>query len=503
MTDNNAIQRAFEDIISSTSESIDKTAYKLSAEEKQLVAELLVMRAEEEIINCGVHSTSISIAKKSLALACELVPTNIEIWHERGVALATQDTEEDLLEAITCFEVATKLNENFFEAWYAWASVLTRLGLIHDEVSYLFDANIKYLKAEAVANQEMKDEPDFYWNRGLLLSMIAKYSGEASELSQAIAYFRKAKKLGLEEKDFYNDFAQALVEFGFLINREEYLVEAAELFQSSLPQDIDHDLFSSDEEKEDLANRYFYLANCYYYLFGTHLDHDYFQLAHEAFTNAVTLDPEFYQAWLQMGSLFLLGSKRWQKVDHLRSSVASLAEAYYLAPDDVHVLARLTEALALIGAHEENITCLRQAEMTGHRALILHSDSVDLMTSQAMVSISFGRYFGEESYFLTAKEQAEAGLVVSPTHAPLLHILAQAQFFLSEINEDLLAMDHSLELFEKVSQSDVGRLACFWNEWGIALIHAADITHDKKYLFSAEEKFERAIILQDTVIPEW
>lgn len=505
MTDNRSIQKALEDILSSESLGLEKAVCALSEEEKKIVAELLVMRAEEEFATAAPLTPSATAhVRKSLLLACELAPFDVNIWFGRAaiLGLLDDDNEEILQEAITCFEMVTRLDEKFFTAWSGWASLLTRLGLIKDDVHLFHQAHEFCAKAESVATpQDLDEDPEFYWNWGLLLFMIAKYSGEATELNQALKCFQKAKEYGNHSDHFYCDYAQVLAEFGLLVNREDLLLEAVELFEKHLPND--EEIKELDEHPLHFATCFMYLASAYSYFFTSHLTEAHFLKAQEAFIRVLQLKSDFHQAWLHLGCLFLLAFKRWQKIDLLKACVERLREAYQLESNDPYVISKFAEAMAHLGVYEEVVDHLKFAEYIIETGLSEHPDSIELITALAVLYVCFGRYFEETKYFAAAIEYAEKGLIDDPGHIPLLHTLAQAKFFLSQSLDDTKALKEALQLFQKVSQYEVGNLAHFWNEWGIALVHAADLTQDDAYLVEAEAKFEKAIILQDSVVPEW
>src|SRR5207302_9899873 len=61
----------------------------------------------------------------------------------------------------------------------------------------------------------------------------------------------------------------------------------------------------------------------------------------------------------------------------------------------------------------------------------------------------------------------------------------------------------ALSSFSKASKFEMGRFGYFYNDWGLVLVTIAEQLREKKFLLEAEEKFERAILLHDTVEPEW
>ncbi len=468
----------------------------LTIDEKNLLAKLFVMAAENELKR-SKSDEAIQSAKKSFHIASTLAPEDAEVWYRRGLAFALVDQLDLLEESSICLKKATDLNKKFFDAWYAWGNVLVRRGMHTKEPAFFSQAEEKFLEAVQYLD-DPKKHLDFYWHFGLAYFMIGRYSGEAGDTHKAISCYRKAKELGLEREHFYNDFANALVELSLLINSSDLMFEAIELYLYSLDNND-----KSKNSPKDLAVRYCNLGACYQYLFEVHHEETYFKQAEECFTEATELQPDFGNAWAFWGYMLLYAAKLWQDVNYLEGCMQKLSLIQDFAKDKPLVLARMAEAYSLYGGNEEDLKFLTDAQEIAERGTIEGSEVPYTWASLALANLELGRYFAEEGYYILAKENAEKALSLNNRIGISWHVLAVSKFSLGEIDGNIQLMHEATLAFEQASKTDVGRFGYMWNDWGIALLNLADITREKKFVQDAIEKFEQAILLHEQVNPVW
>ncbi len=514
MTESRSLEELFNEVVASHSfDKLDefiklRSMSTLTQNERSLVAKLLILQAHAQLKKNQTSQEILETAKMAFQKAVELAPLDPEIWQQKGIACAACESPELLLEAQNSFETATQLNPWFFEAWYAWAAVLTRVGVLYDDIEFFFDANDKYKVAQGCIDAKSirsdEDKLEFYWHWGLLHCLIARTSGEPQDFQRAVMHFRKAKEYNLKlnqvSHHFYSDFALVLIELATLICREDLVFEAIELFSHCLPENL---LSIKDDEKNEYALSYFNSASCYHYLFGIRLEKRYLLLAHEQFEKAASLGLCSFDLYLQWANLHFLAAKLWQDATYLRTSVEKFDKANNLSERNPLVLGRFAEALALLGSHEESVEFIAEAKKLIQSAESFGEETAELFSSSVFVLCQYGRYFVEEKYFLEAIEKADQGLLQFEKYGPLWHGLGVAKFSLGEIREDHALLQEANSAFLEASKLESGRFAYFWNEWGILLLSLAEATCEKKHLEDAERKFERTIILHETVEPEW
>lgn len=472
----------------------------LTSEERQLLARLFVLAAENDLKRATTED-ALQAAKKLFHVASNLSPDDAEIWYKRGLALGAQESFPLLEESSLCFEKALSINNKLFEAWYAWANMLVRRGVASNDPSYFSQAEEKFYQAERLLDGSKK-QLDFYWHFGLAYFMMGRHSGEAGDTHKAINCYRKAKEWGLAREHFYNDFANALVELSLLINSHDLMYEAIGLYLISLDGNI-NGLSLIKDTPRDMAVRYCNLGACYQYLFEVHHEETYFNQAEECFKEATKLHPDFGNAWAFWGYMLLYAAKLWQDVNHLESCIEKLSRLTDFADDKPLLLSRMSEAFSLYGGNEEDLKFLNDAQEIAETATIEGPDVPYTWASLALANLELGRYFSEEAYFQLAVENAERAIALNERVGISWHVLAVAKFSLGEYDDDLQRMHEACSAFSVASKTDIGRFGYMWNDWGIALLNLADITRDKKHVQEAIEKFEQAILLHEVVNPVW
>ncbi len=480
----------------------------MSLDERQALSELFLQAAEAEIKHQKseepLREETLLVAKKMFHTAVALTPSNPYIWYRRGCAYMGNDEPTFLEEASLCFEQAVTSDPGYFDAWYAWGSVLMHRASLSGELDYINQAKEKFLQAEAQMPASCDSKAQFFWHFGLVWFTIARTSGEAGDFHTAHQLLRKAFNFGLSRRDFFHDFGNILVALAMLINSQDMLIEAAQWYERSV--DIQDNKWESDHE---IATRYCNLGSCYKLIFEKSHDTSHYERAKNSYSTALHYRDSLFSAFLFSGILELFAAKLWQNVEHLESSVDMLKQASLQKGFEEHplLLARWSEAQSLLGYHEESLEQLSKAQDLAKRVLELAPQKAESWFAIALVCYQFGRYFSDHAYFLQACEYAQKGLSQHPEDGQLWHILAVAKFSISETtpdtNTDLSLLEESLLCFHHAAKSDLCQMGCFWNDWGIVLLNIAELTQDPKLLQEALDKFEQAILRQEHTNLEW
>ncbi len=471
-----------------------------TADDRTLLAKLFMMRAENELKEPATEHP-VDFAKKDFAIASQLVPDDPVIWNRRGLALSEQEDSALLAESAVCFEKAISLKEAYFDAWLGLGNVLVRKALITEDSSLLNSAEEKYRKAEQLLDevpQSEQVEKQFFWQFGFVSFMIARHSEEAVDLHKAIQYYRKAQMLGLDDREFFNDFGNALVELSLKISQEEMMFEAIELYLRSLDEDDE-----SASPAYMLASRNFNLGSCYHFLFEIHHDEVFFRQAEECFSKAVGYNSIFVPALRHWANLMLYAAKLWQDVLYLEAANGIYKKAHEIVADDPVILTHWSEVLCHLGSHEDDLSMLQKALQLAEHALEIDPDSIEALTVSGLAYHGLGRYFEDKEYYELAKQQLEKALVKDHGAGVVWHALANVRFTQAQMLSDLHLLEEAIVCFHWASRREPSRFGHFWNDWAVALLYIADFTQNPKLVEEAVEKFEQAILCQEEVHPQW
>ena len=234
-----------------------------------------------------------------------------------------------------------------------------------------------------------------------------------------------------------------------------------------------------------------------------HQEETFFKQAEDCFAEALRLHNVFFPCWVHWGNVLLHASKLWQDAEYLERAIEKFKEAAAITDDAPMLLIRWSQALAHLGFHEESFSLLSESEALAKKAIEIAPHLSEAWYSHGLALYSFGRYFGEEKYYVDALSKLEQGLAVQQQDGTIWHLLAIVKFTIGELQGDMRLLEDAILCFKLASKEEPARFGYFWNDWGIALLNIADITHDKKFVQEAVDKFEQAVICHEHTHVQW
>lgn len=451
----------------------------MSPDERELLGTLFALQGQS-LLKSGDKS-----ALKSFDLAAKAAPSSSKVFFEKGTAYASQHHNvRCLLAACNSFNKATYIEPLYFEAWLRWAITLNRLAELKGEVDILHEADEKFKMALRSTSGAMKNEMALlYWYWGCCWYRIAKYSGEALDLSQALEKYREAASYGFNSLDFWREYGNALAEQSYLLGRDELFVEVADLFRCALK--LDPDDFEA----------WFSLACSYSRLYECMADDNYFHDADSAYLRASELEGSNASLWVSWGQLLLNSAKVKSDMDLFRESLSKFQKALEFEPEDSYILSCLGEVYMYLGAYDESYVYLCCSQQSMMKSLECDPENFEAWYLHGRCLVEFGRYFKEEKYYHEAIEKYRHGYNLNKQYKLFLYGLAQAHFELSEITESETDLRISLKHYSSLAEDSSSLPATFWIDWGVALMRYGENTRQKHYLEAAIQKFEEAILL--------
>ncbi|MES2274296.1 MAG: tetratricopeptide repeat protein [Chlamydiota bacterium] len=403
---------------------------------EEIEADLLPEDQKKELSICYLAKGEMALLQGSLnalslfEAASNLDGGNPQIWYRQGLAFFEYGSEvgkeKSLLLAGKNFKIALQLDASFFDAWIAWGNVLLQLGRFHEEHHFLLEAKEKYQKAlELSADQPKEKLAELYWDFGIAWSEIAKHSGEALDVRFAIESFQNSKNL-LEKAapEFWNDFGNAHLEMGLLINDSRSFLQAIEYLERAVaisPQYFDG---------------WMSLAETYSQIYINTMDERYVLKASDSFATAAKICPQDGEVWLNWAQLLGESGRLNSDPKLLRLSIEKCARASMLDPKNPLIISQSVDSLSLLGALTSRLDLLIEAEHKILKATDLFPDDPDLWHAYGICLISFGRYYEDPEYYEMAIEKLQYGLSLDRTDAELWHALGLAHKFYAALTED-------------------------------------------------------------------
>lgn len=455
----------------------DSTSWKkMTAEERELLARLLIMQGAQQIAKGDQK------VLESFEVASQVCPS-AKIFFEQGIVFASYPENIRCVNwAYQAFHQAVQEDPHLLEAWYQGARVLLQLGIFDGESQHLIEANQKFEKVDQLLDeQHLFSRAEFYWQWGSCLFALGKSSGEPSDFYQAIAKYQLAFSYDCQEIAFLNDYGNALLDLAILLDKQEFYVEALDLFNQAVKAD--------PESFEGWYNQ----ASCLHRLFELTAEEEYIEIAQESFVMASQLNPDHSQLWLKWGQLEAMVGKLRRDQKKIEAALAKLEKAHQLEPDHPVILSCWGEIELFLGANQERLDLLQSSKSKIVKSLELHPENADTWYLYGSNLNELGRYFGDEEFYYQSIEKFQYGLSLARQNPLLWYGLALAHFALGELSDDLKFLEKAHRNCAKVIEFGGGILPQFWNDWGVLLLRLAELTSQASYIESAIEKFERAL----------
>jgi tetratricopeptide (TPR) repeat protein len=465
--------------------------------------------------------------------ASQLDPRNPKIWYRQGLSFFEYGSEEGkekaLLLASKHFKIATQLDPLFFDAYIAWGNVLLQLGRFHEEHHFHTEARDKYQRAIALSQGQSKEIlAELYWDFGIVWSEIALHSGEALDFHLAIQAFRSSLECQENpQAEFWNDFGNAYLQLGLLINDDRLFLKAVEHLQRAI------------ENMPNYFDGWSALADTYTLLYVNSMDERYATKASDCYARAVKLAPKDASVWLNWAQLLGETGRLNKNVKNLISSIEKCARAASLDPEDPDITGQWVESLSHLGAIANRLDLLIEAEQKIIKATDQTPDDPNLWHAYGICLMAFASYFSDPEYDDLAIEKLQYGLSLDRTNAEIWHALglahkhaadltdeeamveraprflskamdlkpscpaltfdaARAYLHYSEAIDDMAALEQAILLFESLLQNHRGTLLNHpeWiYEYGLALDWLGECTGEEKDFSRAIEIFSHVLLI--------
>ncbi len=453
----------------------------LQDHERLLLSKLFIKKGENELKNGN------PLFLESLALAESILPSNATILYLKGKVFASQLKNARCLSlAIEAFEQAINIEPHFFEAYLLWGETLIHCGLFHQNSLYFQKAQQKFQEAFAFLEHPTAEiESRYFWKWGLSWHLSGMTSEEPVDFYQAIQKYRQAQQLGLQCAEFWQDFADALMELNELIKQDDLCLEAISYYNLAICE---------NHQNNDL---WFKIASCHAKLYNFNGQLQHFELAAAAFDIAAKSDEPNFILWLRWGKLYLNACKLLKNSEYPLVSIEKFKKAADIQPDHPVLLSLWAEAEMIYGIHTERLDLLRSAEQKIIHSLKHMSTNPHIWALYGTCLHQLGRYFSDETYYIKAIEKFQQGLSLDGKDPLLWYGLAMSFFSFGEYWGDSQQIENAINCFEKIYEFSNQHFSQFWNDWGLAFMKLAELTHNKTYLELAIQKFEHIIPLQD------
>ncbi|MFA6118999.1 MAG: hypothetical protein WCT85_06545 [Parachlamydiales bacterium] len=465
----------------------------LPLEEKKKISNELLLNAENLLSKDDLS------AMKLFNEAAQLDPSNPLIWYRQGLAFfeygCQSDDEKALQLASKNFKIATSLDSEIFDFWWAWGNVLFVLGTKKDEYHFFLEAKKKYKHAIFLSqNQSENVLSELHWDNALIYTHIATHSGEAIDLKKAIEEFHKSLAHQNEASaPFYYDLGNAYMKMGLLINENNIYVQAINYFKMAAEKSIKYlDAWSA-------------IAHSYTQLYINTLDDEYLDLANKHYEISLEMNPLDENLWLDWANLLGESGKLNKDSKMLRASIEKCIRAKRRNKKSNQITGQWVESLALLGAYTNRLDLIVEAEHKIIKATESYSEENDLWYAYGICMNAFAIYYNDIDYDHFAIEKFQIGLSIDRSNPELWHELAKSHTKIGYELQDIDMLERAIKFFNKTIDLKPS-CPCVLFDYAKALTYLGELTLSQKTLEDAVKQFESGLNLQKNALlshPEW
>ncbi|MBB65001.1 MAG: hypothetical protein CMO81_08035 [Waddliaceae bacterium] len=447
---------------------------KMKEEERTALSELLLVWGEDLLMRRDSRTYTV------LDCATNLYPQDATLAFQKAEILAMDlDHIRSLSAAAKACSEAVSLDKTHFEAWVLWGQVLVFLAIEDERYEYFSLAEEKFQKAEELCEDHEGDRGVFLWRWGQCWDCQGHVSGEVHDYSIALEKYREADRCGLDLTAFQLDYANVLVKIGQLLGEgEEFFHEAINVYQRVIQQDPES--FDAWYDLAQAQARYYELT----------LNPIAFQEADQSYSVAAEIEEDARELLLDWAQHQLNYGKWHRDLGYLESSLQKLELLLTYEPSNLFALACHAEVLLLLGAEQERLDMLKEAEKSIQQGLEQAPDDAEFWFLAGLAQLELGSYFTDESMIYLAIGRFEQGLSIEANNYRLWQGLAITYHMLGDLQRSEKYLLQSLEYFSKAADYGPRILSFYWGEAATVLLRLGEITGEQHYVEEAIVRFE-------------
>jgi tetratricopeptide (TPR) repeat protein len=450
----------------------------LESDEKELLIESLLTWGESLVEN---HTTQYPL--EQFVAAAALSPDPLILVREACAYLNRSDN-------ISLWKMAANLIERVIQlmpaeaiVWNLAGQIFQRVGYREKDLALLEKAKSYTSHALTLLEPNSEKAIETFIELARIISLVGELSGEASDLWQAIEYFKLVEESGYANFDFFYGFAVTCRDLNALIPSAELQQLTIDKYQRAIEEDPTkiHVQISLATFAQDLYEE------------GNNEDH--FLLAQQIFGNLIESGCDQALVWCKYALLIAIYGRRTEGTAGLFKSLPYFTKAAALAPDNAVILTRWAEVLVTCGVEKEDYELLRQGQRHMEKALALQSDNSEILAMYGYSLTELGNYFSDASYHEKAIESFKAAASVEPDNFRFIYGLALALLAMGMTKMELVPFQQAEQLLEQASLLNPLSRPEFFVEWAVALMRISELSLEKAPIEKAIAKFEEAIRL--------
>jgi len=418
------------------------------------------------------------------SISFQRTPPSATFWKDFGYAYLQMGmliNESKLyFQAIKNFRKCLKNLPESSKCWALLAQTYTQLYINTIDEHYYSHANECF--KQALNQNEQDADLWLYWAQ--LLAEAGYINKDLKKLQLSIEKCVRANNIDPKHPHVIAQWSESLSRAGQISNRLDLLIESENKILKAVDQ-------FPDEAESWHAYGVSLIA------FGKYFnDPDYFELATEKIRYGISVDKSCAELWHLLGSAYYEMAKNLEDVDLFKQSCEFFSKATDLKSvcpslnfDYVKALFKYTEYSAETDSAFKAKKVLENI-LQSHKSVLLQHPEWLFYYGKTLQLL--GEITDEDKHFIKAIELYLHVLLVDPDYPEIYFYTATCFTRLAEASGDEETLKRSINYFFLASKQDPEN-DLIWLEWGIALIHLAEVSNKSDdYFLDAEQKIMKS-----------
>lgn len=391
---------------------------------------------------------------------------------------------DKILEA---FAVDSSYFEREGQANFLWAQILVSLSIHLDDETFLMEGIKKYEKALMQFEGDRVLQGRVLWEMAKAYFRLAKNSFELQEALASLERYSKAATMLSHEPSFWLDYGIALVSLGKLFGKFTFLKQGCEIFQKALQMKMQKPL------QKTLWLHLLETTKQIALLTGKKED---FEACDELFQTTILAYPEEAFLWLKWGDFFLKEGWRLNNIQYIEKGIEKVTSLKSSDCDPTLKRILLAEGLLSLGYIIDDFYFIQEGLERLKSSHGNETQAESYLYAKGFSELILGLYFSDERYFEGALFYFEKGLEITPHALHFLSGIADTYITWGNLKKQEELFNRGFDTFEKL-HSFYPASAYLLDEWGVALLKLYHHHSSSDLLFSALDKFKKALELHD------
>lgn len=386
-------------------------------------------------------------------------------------------------QAIEYFRKVIKGNPNSYEGWFYLAKAYSQLYIHTIDEHYYNHANECF--TQSVKRNGQLADLWLHWAE--LLGHVGSMSKDPQRFRYCIEKCVRVQNIDSTHPLATREWIKALSQLGLLTHRLDLMVEAENKAMKAIDQFPD---------EPELWYAYGFCLTT----FGKYYDDpDFFEAAIEKAQHGLSLDKSIPKLWHLLANAHYELANSLEDVDLYKQACELYARSHNLNPVCPLLSFDYAQSLLKYGDYSADLESIKKSKSILETLIHTHKNALlqhpNWLFSYAISLFLLGELTDDETYYTRAIEIFLHVVLVDPQYLEVYFHTAMSFSRLGSLTLEKETFHRALSYYGLALKQDAENDQ-IWLEWGLTLIHLADISEDEQvanqYFLQAEQKIMRS-----------